>query len=139
MECRNGKVFHTSYCHHEEISHHASILKIPCSVAAGRCLLQSLSSVTPTPASVTVLSHSDTSSSHCPKSPRRQLQSVQAPQSTSRPLRSSPWPRLRFLIFFKGALLPYLNKTVELELPGRESLAAGTRVCCRSYELARLA
>ena len=36
-------------------------------------------------------------------------------------------------------MLPNLNKTAELELPGRESSAARPYVCCRTYELARLA
>ena len=45
----------------------------------------------PDASSVIVLRHPDASSSHCPQTPRRQLQSVQAPQYTSKPLRSPPW------------------------------------------------
>lgn len=41
-------------------------------------------------------------STHCPQTPRCQLQSVQTPQSTSRPLRSSPWVQTKVLRLLQG-------------------------------------
>jgi hypothetical protein len=92
-----------------------------------RCHLQSVSSETPMPPAVSVLRHPDASSSQ--SKPHNLLPNRYG---------SLLGPRLRFLVF-SGALLPNLNKTAERELPRRESLAARTYVCCRTYELTRLA
>ena len=82
-----------------------NILTLPCPAVATRCSLQSR-----------------------PRTDWRQLQSVQAPQSTSKQTRG-PFTRLRIKLisFFKGVLPPNFNKMVRVWAPGYGSLATRRR------------